>query len=295
MLITNLKAEDNLSHSQRDKSLQEAIERITEKIKSKGDLQYVSAARQLELLDLLSSFDFGRFLVERGGLNGYWTQYAISSYGKSNHVLESFLLDKAPVVLATRERFYIFKKELQKRLFDGISIASVPCGLMCDLLELDYSNISNFSLTGIDLDPESIKYAKQLANEKLVHCQFFEKNAWDLNIKEQFDVITSNGLNIYELGDEKVISLYEEFFTALKPGGFLITSFLTTPSEWDRSKINPEDALLQKVIFADVLDCKWQALRSEEKTKAQLQKVGFTEIEINYDRAHLFPTVIAKK
>lgn len=39
----------------------------------------------------------------------------------------------------------------------------------------------------------------------------------------------------------------------------------------------------------------WQIFRSEEPVKAQLREAGFREIEILYDKAHIFPTVIAKK
>ena len=58
--------------------------------------------------------------------------------------------------------------------------------------------------------------------------------------------------------------------------------------------VNSEHALLQKIVFADVLECKWQIFRSEELVRSQLLDAGFTEIEVFYDEAHIFPTVIAK-
>jgi len=59
--------------------------------------------------------------------------------------------------------------------------------------------------------------------------------------------------------------------------------------------VNMQDALLQKIVFVDILDCKWQIFRAEETVKSQLHMVGFDEIEIIYDTAHIFPTIIAKK
>lgn len=176
---------------------------------------------------------------------------------------------------------------------DNVSLASIPCGLMADLLDLDFSNASHVSLIGIDLDPESITHAKRYAETlNLSHlCTFFERNAWALDIHEKLDLITSNGLAIYETDDAKVTELYRVFFQALKPGGYLITSFLTPPPLAGFQ----QDALLQKIIFADILDCKWQVFRTEETVKSQLQMAGFTAIEILYDKAHIFPTVVARK
>ena len=80
-----------------------------------------------------------------------------------------------------------------------------------------------------------------------------------------------------------------------------MTAFLTPPpipgqkTEWETDKVNPQDALLQKIIFADILDSYWQAYRTEETVKKQLQKAGFSKIEVFYDQAHMFPTIVATK
>jgi SAM-dependent methyltransferase len=132
------------------------------------------------------------------------------------------------------------------------------------------------------------------------HSTFVQKDAWVLGYTEKFDLISSNGLSIYEADDHRVVELYRQFFKALKPNGVLVTSFLTPPpafggTEWKMECINREEALLQKILFADILECKWQVFRSESVVRAQLLEAGFLEIEFLYDKAHLFPTVIAKK
>jgi hypothetical protein len=88
---------------------------------------------------------------------------------------------------------------------------------------------------------------------------------------------------------------------AIKPGGKLVTSFLTHPPgltnhcEWDLSQINQDDLLLQKIILVDIAEAKWQCYRSTEQTYAQLKSAKFENIEFIYDDAKIFPTVIAHK
>lgn len=297
----------NLSHHRQGESLQLNLRSIRDKIIQRQDLPYVSVDKQLEILDLLADCDLGRFLIERGGLNGYWTYYVVTyptlPVKPQMNAIEEFLLKKSPTCLATQQRFQIFKKELQNRVSEGVCLASVPCGLMADLIELDFSNISRFSLTGIDVDDDSIAQGLCLAERYGIarNCEFLQKDAWALNINNRFDALTSNGLAMYEPNDERVVDLYREFFKAIKPGGSFITSFLTPPpipgqvSEWNQAKVNAEDALMQKIVFSDILSCKWQVFRSSQKVKSQLETAGFESIEFIYDEASIFPTVIAKK
>jgi len=258
----------------------------------------------VELLQQLQEFELGKFLIERGGLNGYWTHYAVTypqQPRKPVNALEQFLFEKAPTMLATQQRFAIFKQQLQKRVRAGAHLASVPCGLMAELLDLEL--LPTCKLTGIDLDAETMAQAEQYAESKGLskQCEFLQRDAWNLQLENRFDVMASNGLSIYETDDQKVVELYRQFFRALKPGGYLITSFLTwppipgVPSEWKLEKVNRDDALLQKVVFGDVLDCKWQVYRSTETVKQQLSAAGFTEIELFFDEASIFPTVVARK
>lgn len=227
--------ETNLSHTERN-TLPEAIESIAKKIKQRGDLAYISVARQLELLQSLSQFELGRFLLQRGGLNGYWTDYIINhpkqgrltglnSENQPFTQLELFLLDQAPTCLATQQRFEIFKREIQNRLHDGVILASIPCGLTADLLDLDFSQIPHFSIYGIDIDPESLIQSQKIAENLSIadDCQFVQRDAWALGYEKKFDIITSNGLSIYEPDNTKILALYHHFFLALKPNGCLVT------------------------------------------------------------------------
>jgi len=266
----------------------------------KNDLT-IPLEQELELLDSLCEFELGRFLLANKGLNGYWTSY-VTLHGpkKQNlHPLEQWLLNSAPSVCATRERFFIFNKILQENLSDDITIASIPCGTMEDLTLLNTESFQNISYVGIDYDSQSIALAK--ANCKLlqnISLDFKQKDAWNLKLNSQFDIITSNGLNVYEPDNEKVIELYANFYASLKQNGLLITSFLTPPptlsqaSTW--KNYSPNDVLKQKALFVDIIGVKWQSFQTPQQTMRQLRTAGFKDIDFIYDSQAMFPTVIAR-
>lgn len=293
----------NISHNSHHSSLGKALENLKNKIKNRGDLPHVTMDKQLQYLEELNQFPLGQFLIERGGLNGYWTHYVVvESNGIQTHCpTVDFLLQKAPVTKAMRQRYEIFRQITQKCVKEGVTFASIPCGLMGDLLHLDFSGIKNFKLVGIDYDEESLEAAAKLATEKHLskHIELAQNDAWNLRLEEQFDLVTSSGLNIYEPDPQKVIALYRQFFLALKAGGRLVSSFLTPPpsethrGEWALDKVNLEAAMLQKIIFGDILATKWQSFCSEQSMREMIHAAGFSQIKVIFDEAHIFPTITA--
>ncbi len=273
---------------------------ITERLKNSTILS-LPLNDELELLHQLSEFELGRFLLSHRGLNGYWTAYIIlhAKLKKDLHPLEDWLVHCAPGILATQERFGVFQEKLHEYLKENSSIASIPCGLMDDLLQLNTTNLSNVAMFGIDLDTESLELARKSSLTRLTDATFFQRDAWDLGEEGRFDLITSNGLNIYEPDSQRVIALYQEFFKALKPGGILITSFLTPSPAADNESTwrhyNPEDILKQSAIFKDILQVNWQATRTEKETRAQLTKAGFRVCEVIYDSQGMFPAIVVQK
>lgn len=313
MSDTTLDKSTLISHAVSLDSIELTIEKVAKRIMQNGDKPYVTVERQLELLNELSKFDFGRFLLQNQGINGYWTHYWVTypwfgrETGKNNRGeplcdLENFMLNLAPGALATQERFTIFLQESQKSVKNNATFACIPCGMMGEILYLNFKDIKHIQLMGIDYDHETLESAASLAEKQglspfvnLIHA-----NAWQLNYPNEFDLICSNGLNIYEPSDDKVTELYSRFYNALKPGGKLVTSFISTPPnapekcEWDISKINMEHLMLQKIIFNDIIETNFHS-RPFLTTKKQLESVGFTDIQVLYDRAKIFPTVIAYK
>lgn len=257
--------------------------------------------QELELLAQLKQFDLGNFLLSNKGLNGFWTSYIIQNRPKANrHPLEAWILESSPVFCATRERFYIFQQVLIDNLKNGCVVASIPCGLMDDLLFLDTDDFDDLTFVGIDYDQDSIDSAKknsQSLNNVIIH--FYQKDAWNLNLECQFDIITSNGLNIYEPNEARVIELYRNFHRSLKQNGLLVTSFLTpSPAASAESpwvNYSPDAVTKQQALFGDIIGANWQVFRSESETRAQLGAAGFNDIKCIYDSRAMFPTVIARK
>lgn len=261
----------------------------------------------LKILDELQTFSLGRHLILHSSLNGYWTRYCVADQAMNRKTalrngfgqLEDFILNRAPTMQATQERFDIFRRETQAILHDEISIASIPCGLMDDLLSLDYSQTANIRRVGLDIDPELVEGA--LANAKIyaLKAEAYLADAWNLRAyAKQFDLITSNGLNIYVDNQEHELELYRSFAAALKPGGWLITSFLTPPPSMDRNSpwqvIDRAALLRQKIIFSDVLNANWRVFRSEAQMRELLALAGFEVLNVSYDRQKLFPAVVAR-
>lgn len=301
-LNTNLVNAENKLITHKDQSNSNISQsEYAKKLTDRTDLA-LPLNQELEMLQQLSEFELGRFLLLNKGLNGYWTSYLIlHGLKKENlHPLEKWVLESAPAVRATRERFYIFQKVLQENLKNNITIASIPCGVMDDLTRLNTGSFQNISYVGIDYDNQSIDLARRNSNLlENVSISFHQKDAWNLKLNSQFDIITSNGLNIYEPDDDKVVDLYRNFYKSLKPNGILITSFLTPPpalsqeSTW--KNYNPTDVIKQKALFVDIIAVNWQAFRTEKQTRKQLEDAGFKKINFIYDSQGMFPIVIAKK
>ncbi|HWW07867.1 class I SAM-dependent methyltransferase [Collimonas sp.] len=284
------------------------LESIRSRLSLAGDFPGVTVEQQIRLLDELSAFELGRFLLENRGLNAYWTHQLVTyrpgqASADSVSDLEYRIFEKLPAVLATRERFGIFRQQLQALLRPGLVLASVPCGLMGELLLLDYDQQPDITLVGIDLDQQALNGALELARERgladrlSLRCE----DAWAPGLKGEIDVLTSNGLNIYEPDNTRVTALYGSFFDMLKPGGTLVTNFLTPPpslsaeSPWNMAEIDQESLSLQYLLFVRVIEAKWSAFRSHAQTMAQLVDAGFAEIRFIDDRGCMFPTVVARK
>lgn len=279
------------------------IQAIRARLIARQDQLKSSLEETLDLLDQLAACEFGRFLLQHRGLNGYWTAHLILHGPQRQDVspLEHWILHHAPAARATRERFFIFQGLIQERLCPGMSLASIPCGLMDDLLSLDYSRTPDVRLTGIDLDTETLAQARMNAAARAIPAEvlFLQRNAWTLDMQDAFDVIASNGLNIYEPDDAAVIDLYRQFQRALRPKGVLITSFLTPPpalsadSPWRQTSSG--DLRKQAVIFGDIIGAKWQVFRTEHQMREHFDQAGLDVLDIIHDSQAMFPTIIAQK
>ena len=300
----------SLTHTGSDKLTKEDIAREFGQIKERLTVEFKSESEKLASLLLtleeFSQFELGRFLIKNKSLSGYWTWYIILGF-RNNAItspVEKFFVEQAPAVLATQHRFAIFQSLLIKHIKSNSVVCSLPCGMMADLLTLTLpKNVKEVRFVGIDLDSTVFELAKALAKQLNVRnsYEFFKKDAWDLNIENELDIITSNGLNIYEKDDSKVVALYKGMYRALKTNGHLICSALTPPPmmttncEWDMEQINKEDLATAGALMKTILQATWSNFRSSEKTCEQLREAGFENIEIVWDKQKMFPTFSAQK
>jgi len=303
-----------ISHEKESASIDSAKASIKEQLKTEALPEGTTLKEAESIVDELSKFGFGKFLLKNRGINGKWTRYMVlyprlwknspvDLEGNPQTEFERWMLTSAPIIMATQERFTFFQEIMQSELKDESTLISVACGMMDDLLCLDFSKTRNPQLIGTDLDSQSLALAKEQATSMGMeqHTNFILADAWDIPLEQKADILTSNGLNIYEPDDEKVLALFASFFKALKPGGLLVTSFFTKPpalsseSPWSFTQINTEDLALQKLMFVHILAVRFQCYSTESLIKKQLESAGFKEISFRYDRAKLFPTVTARR
>jgi cyclopropane fatty-acyl-phospholipid synthase-like methyltransferase len=154
---------------------------------------------------------------------------------------------------------------------------------MDDLLTLDYSQTPGVILTAIDLDSETLRGAEENYDRWIppVKVEFETRDAWQLGSSERWDLITSNGLNIYVEDDDRCTDLYRSIAQALKPNGAFVFSFITPPEQWHPTK--SADLIRQRFLFQEVVPVKWSCVRDENQTREQLGKAGFEVVSVNYD------------
>jgi Methylase involved in ubiquinone/menaquinone biosynthesis len=277
---------------------------LRESILQKEDLPHISVRELLAYVDALTRFPLGRVLIQKGSIDAFWTDFIMSSCEKGDRSnLEDFVLTRSPFTIAWRELLKIFQKVLQDYLKNGMTIASIPCGAMREILELDYSSISDLKIVGVDIDLRSLSLAQELARKQKLskYLHLHQQDAWHLSYTSEIDMLTSCGLNIYTPDPNRVLDLYRQFFKALKPGGQLILSFLTYPpgksklSEWQTQKILEKDLFLETVLYEDILNAQWRNFRTSDEIEKELRDAGFSEVCFHYDSLHVFPAVVAIK
>jgi SAM-dependent methyltransferase len=299
----------SLTHNSPDKLSKADIAPDMASMRDRLESEYRNLPEELaqlqDILNQLAEFELGRFLIKNKSLSGYWTWYIIQGFKNYNisSPLEKFILEKAPTVIATQQRFAIFQTLLKSYIQSGDKVCSIPCGMMADLLTLDLTDqIENIHFVGIDLDASVFDEARRLVKKLQAGAsyEFIQKDAWDLSTENEFNIITTNGLNIYEPDDSRVVELYRSLYHALKANGRLICSALTLPptmkeSEWDMEKINKNDLSFAVTLFKSILGATWSNFRSSAKTCEQLASAGFKNIEIHWDSQKMFPTFSAQK
>jgi SAM-dependent methyltransferase len=274
------------------------------RITHEGNKPGATLAKRLRVFEDLCAFPLGRFLIQNSGLDAYWADYVIrggDAPTQDLHPLEAFLLFKAPLMLALRERFHMSQSIIQSHLINGMCMVSAPCGLMRDLLTLDYSALNKLRLIGVDFDFEAIMHAHALADHKGLSTvtEYRQDDTTNLGMTNLCDVLISHNLQRGEAASAN--QEYQSFYKALKPGGLLITSFLTpgphqdANSPWNKDLIPQGDLELATLIWEDIAKIHGGPYHTIDDLSGQLTAAGFTNIQCIYDSQRMLPTVIAQK
>lgn len=264
-------------------------------------------AEKTSLLEQLKDFKFGRSLIESKQLTRYWRHFLLTYPFQERRVIQPKLFDEFinhfPISLAFQERYALFLQKIQTKIKNGAKLLSIPSGLMEDLAYLDYKHIDNIHLIAWDNEQSTLDQAKGICQTRGL-AQWLDcvcADPWSIDRVNEFDVITSHGLTIYEINNEWVSDFYRKIHQALKPGGEFISAYVTPPPsqdaecEWDFQHINPAYLRKQNVVLFDVLKLAEINYRKSVETRKMLAQVGFRDIEFCYDKAKMFPSFIARK
>lgn len=142
------------------------------------------------------------------------------------------------------------------------TILDVACGKGRHAI---YLNKVGLEVTGIDLGPQNIEYARQFANSKL---HFFVHDMRNIFQQEQFDIVVNlfTSFGYFDTEEENILAI-TAISAALKSGGSLIVDFLNPnwviPKlvshekvtmegiQFDINRSYKEDFLVKEITFED--------------------------------------------
>lgn len=290
-----------------DHRVDQAVARAAARIADNPD-PVLPAAEEHDLLTALAEFDLGRFLLVNGGLSGYWTSYVFTHDGRAaTHDLERWLL-RHSTLAGIRERFQRLAALVAERLRPGLRVASVPSGVMDDLLSQPVQLLDGVSIIGADIDEESLRLADERAALRGLsdRLELRQADAWDLNLGKPVDLLLSNGLNLYEPDRDRLVALYREFGKNLVPGGELLVSYIPPlpppPASgpvgariWASLGMSADDVRRDRAIFGDLLAPTYLNITPTDEFVAQLREAGLSLREIHFSNYGVLPIAVATR
>lgn len=294
--------------------------------------QITNSAEREELIELIKEWRGKSAILERlilgegadGGTTLLIYGLAIEGLrgiikGQTTEMDNKFV--KLPTPAATNARFEISQvvtQELIEKIDKEnnssrkVSVAYIPGGYGTEAFFLEKKEGENFGLTDtfdkmkldiVDFEGPALEQAKKIAKELGAdrNCSFSRQDALNLQMREKYDIINSNGLNAY-LEPHQIDVLYGQFYKALKPGGYLVVSQLMKREEWTSvthpEQVSPEWFALErieKLLLTNLVKMRLKSFLSTEETKQQLEKAGFMFVDVRRDPANKFPTFVVQK
>ena len=270
---------------------------------SKG-LDADTCARLESRLNELAATPIGRFILVNGGWNGYWTNY-LAEIGcdliqnktkprKFANETEEYIVTS--YIEMRGEHELMLRKIIGPILKPGCAVASIPCGLMSEIL-LATDHFEGIQLYAIDIDKGNFDLIREKYGDRLVGNEFhsLEMDALTLDFNCKFDLITCLGFVMY-LNEESFPDFLSRIHRAIKPGGRLLLSFRAEASEC--SKFLTFDATRMEAINREFLMCTEMRNTIRPSTSSMLRhfsQAGFVRISIHGGSYYELPFIEAYK
>lgn len=112
-----------------------------------------------------------------------------------------------------------------------VKILNLGSGPARDVKEyLDERPNAPVNIDCVDMDVNSIVYAKDLCRDHLDKVRFFEKNVLKLRVEDQYDLVWSAGMFDY-FSDKLFSRLVKKYFSFVKEGGQMVLGNISTINE----------------------------------------------------------------
>ncbi len=263
----------------------------------------------LKILERTAQTACGRFLIQHSELDIYWSDLLLynpsqlSSLAKEN---ADEILETLPLVTALRQHIDIRRQILEDNLRNYLTISTLPCNGMGDILSINDKTLHTLRLIGIDTNPVAFEIAFQKAEQKnLSHwLEFLQYDPHHVPLEKDAAHLVIMPGSAYPFGPvipSITQNLLTNVYQHLQEGGIFLTSLITpspttdAASLWDLKAINPSTLHHQNVLFKDILQIKENHTLTVDQLTDQLAESGFQNIEVGFDPAKIMATVVAQK
>ena len=195
-----------------------------------------------------------------------------------------------------RNRFYLTKEQMLRLAGEyaihqeGVHVLTVPAGIARDIIEVAAfmkserpKLYSSTTFHGLDLDPDPLALARDLAREYGVEdvIHLHEGDALDINdYPKGMDIIVSAGLGEF-LTDDLLAIFYGTVHDALEPGGTFVTTATAERKLADYFLVNLGELITH--------------YRGQDTLQRIFRDLPYTQLSLSADSVGLQTLVVAKK
>ncbi len=206
-----------------DDTMIRAVADVIDKADEKTKAHFYKILKPILTLDTLLGFTFLK-------PHGYAGDFQLVDFVHTNHITDiehlkawDYMYQQLSASVALRNRKAYFNNFIDaeyknKKSLSVLNIGSGPCR---DVKEFfDQRPDVDIQIDCIDMDFNSIAYAKELCHDHTSKIRFMNENALRYRSDKKYDVVWSAGMFDY-FKDKLFIALMKRYFKFLKPGGVL--------------------------------------------------------------------------